>query len=119
MPVNSPTRGGQKLPKTDFENCVVLGLSDRATAKMLSEKYGIKVTHRDVGRIRKGIEPSLRNPGKRHALGLPVTVPIAVCPLHGIVHEKRCPGAEPKPRKPRRNWRGLALVLAGLLVNQK
>ena len=53
------------------------------------------------------------------ALGLPITIAVAVCPLHGVVHEKRCPGAESKPCKPRRNWRGLALVLAGLMVNQK
>src|SRR3989304_3984446 len=36
----------------------------------------------------------------RAALGLPITVPIAVCPRHGVVHVKRCPGAAPKPRKP-------------------
>ena len=46
----------------------------------------------------------------RAALGLPVTMPVAVCPRHGVVHEKRCPGAEPRPRKPTKNARRKKLI---------
>lgn len=51
---------------------------------------------------------------KRHevlrALHLPLIIPVAVCPLHGIVHEKRCPGESPKPRKPSKTARRKRLV---------
>ena len=58
--------------------------------------------------VGKGREP--HKPSIRAALGLPVTVPVAVCSLHGIVHEKRCPGAEPKPRKPAKSARRKRLI---------
>src|SRR3990167_6831564 len=69
--------------------------------------------------ISKGKRKASDNVLRKLGIDVLVTVAIAVCPLHGLVHEKRCPGAEPKPRKPTKNWRGLALVLAGVLVNQK
>lgn len=47
----------------------------------------------------------------RRALGMAEYVSVAVCPLHGIVHEKRCPGAEPKPRKPTKSVRRKRLML--------
>ena len=55
-----------------------------------------------------------------HALGLPMrTAPAPVCPRHGVVHvSRRCPADPGKPRPKRRDWRGLALTLAGVLVNQ-
>jgi len=54
----------------------------------------------------------------RHELGMAEYVSVMVCPLHGVIHEKRCPGANPKPRPKRRDWRGLALTLTGILVNK-
>jgi hypothetical protein len=59
-----------------------------------------------------------------HALGLPMrTVAIAVCPDCGelpLAKRHHCPARVPgKPRAKRRNWRGLALVLAGVLVNHR
>jgi len=63
----------------------------------------------------------------RAALGLPVTVAVAVCGKCGqppLSKHHRCPGAEhgsagSPPRKPRRNWKGLALVLAGVLAQAR
>jgi len=56
----------------------------------------------------QGYEP--RKASIRAALGLPVTVPVAVCPIHGVVHiPRRCPTAA--PGKPRRQWKPLALLL--------
>src|SRR3990167_5156467 len=52
-----------------------------------------------------------KRPETIRALHLPITVAVAVCPLHGVVHEKRCPGAESKPRKPTKNARRKRLVL--------
>ena len=53
------------------------------------------------------------------SLGLPITAPAPVCPKCGGVHvTKRCTANKPAPRK-RRDWRGLALLLAGLIVNNR
>jgi len=58
-----------------------------------------------------------------HALGLPMrTVPVVVCPLCGeppLAKHHRCANAIPKLQRPRRNWKGLALLLTGLIANRK
>jgi len=61
-------------------------------------------------RIYKDQNYEPRKPEILRALGLPITVMVAVCSLHGIIHEKRCPGAEPKPRKPTKNARRKKLI---------
>lgn len=60
-----------------------------------------------------------------HALGLPMrTAPAPVCPRHGVVHvSRRCPPdpaelVEGQPHPKRRNWKGLALLLAGIVANK-
>ena len=91
-------------------------LTFRTIAAALSERSGIVVTAGTVHRFANGIEPKRND--LRHALGLPVTAPAPVCPRHGVVHvSRRCPADNSKPRQKRRNWRGMALVLAGLIVN--
>lgn len=60
--------------------------------------------------VGKGREP--RKPALRTALGLPLTVAIAVCPRHGIVHvRRRCPPDNTKPRKPTKAARRKRLIL--------
>ena len=82
-------------------------LTFRGIAAELSKRRGKSVGIGTVCRFADGIEPS----GKelREVFGLPVTVPVAVCRLHGVVHEKRCPGANPKPRRPSLRARRKAL----------
>ena len=98
-----------------------------ALRRVLDEKRraGIPLTGkptpwREIAKSYPGVPPGTlcavfkgREPHKasiRASLGLPVTVAIAVCPLHGVVHEKRCPGAEPRPRKPTKNARRKKLI---------
>ena len=92
-------------------------LTFRDIANELSRRRGKRVGVGTVYRFAAGIEP--QGAELRAVFGLPVTVAMPVCSLHGVVHEKRCPGAEPKPRAKRRNWRGLALVLSGVLAQAR
>ena len=64
-----------------------------------------------------GYEP--KDPHIRAALGLPTFVPAPACQKCGDVHiSKRCTKAAPKRvTKPRRDWKGLTLTLAGLFAN--
>ena len=56
----------------------------------------------------------------RRALGMAEYAPALVCAIHGVVHvSRRCPADNSKPRPKRRNWRGLALVLAGVVANRR
>lgn len=45
--------------------------------------------------ISKGREP--HKASVRAALGLPVTAPAPVCPVHGVVHPGACPKVKPTP----------------------
>ena len=99
-------------------------LTFRTIAAALSERSGIVVTAGTVHRFANGIEPKRND--LRHAFGLPVTVPVVVCPDCGkppLSKRHRCTsnGSEQtsKPRPKRRNWRGLCLTLAGLIANGK
>ena len=83
-------------------------LTFRDVQAALNRRYGLSLGIGTVWHLAHGREPKAAD--IRAALGLPVTVPIAVCPLHGIVHEKRCPGAEPKPRKPAKSARRKRLI---------
>ena len=74
----------------------------REIARSLSVSHGV------IQRILQGIEPKAFY--IRNRLLLPTTIPTPVCPLHGVVHEKRCPGAEPKPRKPTKSARRKAPI---------
>ena len=69
----------------------------------------------------KGREP--HKPAILRRLGLPVTVPVTVCVHCGkpplAKHHVFPVRASGKPRPKRRNWRGLALVLAGLIANRR
>ena len=95
-------------------------------------KWGKLTPWREIAKSYPGVPPGTlcavfkgREPHKatiRAALGLPVTVPVPVCPACGkppLAKHHVCPADNSKPRPKRRNWRGLALTLAGLLVNQK
>lgn len=109
---------------------VITGLVDRLAltgpiltfqdvADALTHRSGTKVTRAMVWRFARGIEP--HDNQLRSALGLPARVEVACCPRCGkppLARHHRCAGEEPKPRKPRRNWRGLALVLAGVMINR-
>ena len=93
-------------------------LTYQDVADILTARIGIRVTRATVWRfLHEELEPE--RPALRAALGLPVTAPAPVCPRHGVVHvSRRCPPDNSKPRPKRRNWRGLALTLAGLIVDR-
>ena len=61
-----------------------------------------------------GYEP--RKPETRRKLGLPIYMPAPVCPKCGGVHvTKRCTAKPPDaPKRPRRQWKRIALTIAGL-----
>jgi len=62
-------------------------------ADSLTARSGVRVTRVTVWNFAvKGIEP--RDNGLRRALGLPVTAPGRVCPVHGKVHDKQCRAAK-------------------------
>lgn len=67
-----------------------------------------------------GREP--QTPDVRRALGLPVTVPVAVCENCGMPHlRKTCPNRAKPPRQPRyrptvREVRGYAALVLALLI---
>ena len=75
----------------------------------LSWEFNGQVSVSTLRRIYKG-KYIPKRPETLRALHLPMTIAIAVCPIHHIVHEKRCPGAAPKPRKPTKNVRRKRLI---------
>ena len=99
-------------------------LTYRDVQAALNRKYGLSLGVGTVWHLAHGRDP--HKPAILRRLGLPVTVPVAVCPRHGVVHiSRRCPADNPKPRHPslraRRKrlihderWRGL---YAGMRVD--
>ena len=96
-------------------------LTFRDVRDALNLKYGLSLSVGTIWNIAHGRYP--KDNDTCRALGLPFTVAMPVCPIHGFVHEKRCPGAEPKPRRPTRSarrkrlihderWRGLFVRMA-------
>ena len=75
----------------------------------LAWEFNGQVSISTLRRIKNG-EYIPKRPQTLKALHLPMTIMITVCPLHGIVHEKRCPGAAPRPRKPTKSARRKKLI---------
>jgi len=86
-------------------------------------KWGKLTPWREIAKSYPGVPPGTlcavfkgREPHKatiRAALGLPVTVPVAVCPHCGqppLSKHHRCVGAAPRPRKPMKNARRKRLI---------
>ena len=93
-------------------------LTYRDLREKLNQKFGVRMSIGTVYRMANGHDPQKAN--LCHTLGLPVTVPVAVCEHCGkppLSRRHVCADAPKKPRPKRRNWKGLALVLAGLVVN--
>ena len=67
--------------------------------KIAEEIYNNDVSHGVVARCIRGIYP--KKESIREALGLPPLVSMSACPVHGIVHLKKCPQAH-KNNRPRR-----------------
>lgn len=75
--------------------CGRFGLPDtvltyRDLARELSRKLVFRVALGTVHDLAHGREP--KGTAIRLALGLPALQAVAICPTHGVVHLKRCPG---------------------------
>ena len=91
-------------------------ISFREIAAMFDDK----VTFGAVQRISLGIEPKTAR--VRQGFRLPVYETILVCSRCGVVHPQRksCPtrSVSNNERKPRKNWKGLAVWLVALMLYQ-
>lgn len=63
-------------------------LTYRDVADALTRKTGTRVGLGTVYRLARGVEP--HGSRLRKALGLPLTAPAPVCPVHGVVHARQC-----------------------------
>jgi hypothetical protein len=68
--------------------------------------------------IANGRDP--KKPGIRKSLGLPYYLPALACARCGQVHvSKRCLNSLKRQNAKKRDWRGLALMLSGLIAMRR
>lgn len=81
--------------------------------RKIAKTYG--VSHGSVQRVLDDVEPMSLS--IRAKFGLPTLALAPVCRSCGELHvTRRCTKNNSGPRRPRRNWRRFALLLAGVLV---